>query len=188
MIVDSHLHVWSGDTDTYPLAEGRSVTDAATADLLLETMATTGVDKAVIVQPAHYMYDNRYVTESLILADSPPLASSTTKHPIPSSDSTNYWTRVSTDCESISHPECKIQASGQRRIRMPYGVEWAMQKVASAFSAHRNTCQPWNRSSRGIRGCASFSITSEDRRHRQMTLMDPVSAWLWPCVSIRKSM
>jgi L-fuconolactonase len=65
MIVDSHLHVWSGDTVTYPLAEGRSISEQATADLLIDTMASTGVDKAVIVQPAHYMYDNRYVTACL---------------------------------------------------------------------------------------------------------------------------
>jgi predicted TIM-barrel fold metal-dependent hydrolase len=65
MIVDSHLHVWSGDRSSYPLAEGRSISEPATAQLLIETMVSTGVDKAVIVQPAHYMYDHRYVTECL---------------------------------------------------------------------------------------------------------------------------
>ena len=65
MIIDTHLHVWSDDFSRYPLAEGRQAGEAAPAELLNETMAEAGVDKAVIVQPIYYLYDNRYVAECL---------------------------------------------------------------------------------------------------------------------------
>jgi L-fuconolactonase len=64
MIIDSHLHVWSDDPTRYPW-EGKGTTEAGTAELLVETMAVSGVDKAVIVQPIHYVYDNTYVTDCL---------------------------------------------------------------------------------------------------------------------------
>jgi len=65
MIIDTHLHVWTDDIETYPFAEGRTVAEPAPVELLNETMAAAGVDKAVIVQPVHYLYDNRYVAECL---------------------------------------------------------------------------------------------------------------------------
>ena len=64
MIIDSHLHVWSDDPVRYPWA-GEGTTEAGTVELLLETMAKNGVDKACIVQPIHYLYDNRYVADCL---------------------------------------------------------------------------------------------------------------------------
>ncbi len=60
MIIDSHLHVWSLETDRYPFA-GKGTTEEGSAELLLETMEKAGVDKACIVQPIHYLYDNTYV-------------------------------------------------------------------------------------------------------------------------------
>jgi len=65
MIIDTHLHVWSDDFERYPFAEGRTVAEGAPVELLNETMAEAGVDRAVIVQPIHYLYDNRYVAECL---------------------------------------------------------------------------------------------------------------------------
>ena len=65
MIIDTHVHVWSDDFERYPFAEGRKATEGAPVELLNETMAEAGVDKAVIVQPIHYLYDNRYVADSL---------------------------------------------------------------------------------------------------------------------------
>ena len=65
MIIDTHLHVWSDDFQQYPFAEGREGRQGAPVELLNETMAAAGVDKAVIVQPIHYLYDNRYVAECL---------------------------------------------------------------------------------------------------------------------------
>ena len=64
MIIDSHLHVWSDDPERYPWA-GEGTTEAGTVELLLETMAKNGVHKACIVQPIHYLYDNRYVADCL---------------------------------------------------------------------------------------------------------------------------
>lgn len=65
MIIDSHLHVWSDDQDRYPFAGGRKDAAPGSTELLLETMHEYGVDKAVIVQPIYYLYDNSYVADSL---------------------------------------------------------------------------------------------------------------------------
>ena len=65
MIIDTHLHVWSDDFGTYPFADGRSDREAAPVELLNDTMAAAGVDRAVIVQPIHYLYDNSYVAACL---------------------------------------------------------------------------------------------------------------------------
>jgi predicted TIM-barrel fold metal-dependent hydrolase len=63
MIVDSHLHVWSGDFDRFPFAEGRAPREPAPVELLNETMDAAGVDAAVMVQGIPYLYDNRYVAD-----------------------------------------------------------------------------------------------------------------------------
>lgn len=65
MIIDTHLHVWSDDTSRYPFADGRTDIEAGSVELLNTTMAEAGVDKAVIVQPINYLYDNRYVADCL---------------------------------------------------------------------------------------------------------------------------
>jgi len=67
VIIDSHLHVWSDDESLYPYGEvSRPETGArASVELLNEHMAEAGVEKAVIVQPIHYLYDNRYVADCL---------------------------------------------------------------------------------------------------------------------------
>ena len=65
MIIDTHLHVWSDDFSRYPFADGSQAAEGAPVELLNETMAEAGVDKAVIVQPIYYRYDNRYTAECL---------------------------------------------------------------------------------------------------------------------------
>ena len=65
MIIDSHLHVWSDDQQRYPFADGRKDAAPGSMELLIETMEVAGVDKAVIVQPIYYLYDNSYVRDSL---------------------------------------------------------------------------------------------------------------------------
>ena len=65
MIIDTHLHVWSDDVSRYPFADSRTSVEDGSVELLNETMAEAGVDKAVIVQPITYLYDNRYVADSL---------------------------------------------------------------------------------------------------------------------------
>ena len=65
MIIDSHLHVWSGDYERFPFADGRKEAAPGSTELLIQTMDAAGVDKAVIVQPIYYLYDNSYVADSL---------------------------------------------------------------------------------------------------------------------------
>ncbi len=65
MIIDTHLHVWSDDAARYPFAEGRTQVGGGSVELLNQTMDEVGVDKAVIVQPIYYLFDNRYVADCL---------------------------------------------------------------------------------------------------------------------------
>ena len=65
MIIDTHLHVWSDDAERYPFAEGRTQVGGGSVELLNQTMDEVGVDKAVIVQPIYYLFDNRYVADCL---------------------------------------------------------------------------------------------------------------------------
>ena len=65
MIIDTHLHVWSDDAEHYPFAEGRTQVGGGSVELLNQTMDEVGVDKAVIVQPIYYLFDNRYVADCL---------------------------------------------------------------------------------------------------------------------------
>jgi len=65
MIFDSHVHVWSEDEERFPFAGGAKPTMPASVELLDETMAAAGVEKAVLVQVIYYLYDNRYVAECL---------------------------------------------------------------------------------------------------------------------------
>ncbi len=65
MIIDTHLHVWSDDAERYPFAAGRTQVGGGSVELLNQTMDEVGVDKAVIVQPIHYLFDNRYVADCL---------------------------------------------------------------------------------------------------------------------------
>ncbi|MCY3668078.1 MAG: amidohydrolase family protein [Gemmatimonadetes bacterium] len=65
MIIDTHLHVWSDDAERYPFAEGRTQVGGGSVELLNQTMDEVGVDRAVIVQPIYYLFDNRYVADCL---------------------------------------------------------------------------------------------------------------------------
>jgi len=57
--------VWSDDAERYPFAEGRTQVGGGSVELLNQTMDEVGVDKAVIVQPIYYLFDNRYVADCL---------------------------------------------------------------------------------------------------------------------------
>ena len=65
MIIDTHLHVWSDDAERYPFAEGRTQVGGGSVELLNQTMDEVGVDRAVIVQPIYYLFDNGYVADCL---------------------------------------------------------------------------------------------------------------------------
>ena len=65
MIVDTHLHVWSSDYEKYPMNEGRTSEEDGSVEFLNTKMEEAGVDKAVIVQPIHYLFDTSYVEDTL---------------------------------------------------------------------------------------------------------------------------
>jgi predicted TIM-barrel fold metal-dependent hydrolase len=61
-VVDSHLHVWVEDRETYPRAD---TPHRASPELLLDYMDEAGVDYSVIVLPQHYKYDNRVLADTM---------------------------------------------------------------------------------------------------------------------------
>ncbi|MFK8251151.1 amidohydrolase family protein [Ancylobacter terrae] len=69
MIVDAHVHVWSDDVASYPwqpiLAHVPPPTLHAPVERLLADMERAGVDRAVLVQPSVYGWDNRYLMTCL---------------------------------------------------------------------------------------------------------------------------
>ena len=67
MIVDSHVHVWTQQPERYPWAPiGNYVPDSeASVEQLLEVMDATQVEKAVLVQPTPYGWDNRYLLDTV---------------------------------------------------------------------------------------------------------------------------
>jgi L-fuconolactonase len=64
MIIDPHLHVWNDDQEKFPYGPS-TPNQPGSVELLFETMASAGVDKAVIVQPIHYLFDNSYVADCI---------------------------------------------------------------------------------------------------------------------------
>lgn len=67
MIIDSHVHIWTQQSERYPWAPiGNYVPDSeASAEQLLEVMDTNRVDGTVLVQPTPYGWDNRYLLDAL---------------------------------------------------------------------------------------------------------------------------
>ncbi len=65
-IIDSHAHIWKHDR-RFPWARETTHPPAkdATAEALLEQMRASGVSGAVLVQVAHYRWDNRYVAAAM---------------------------------------------------------------------------------------------------------------------------
>ena len=63
-IIDPHVHVWKNDPK-YPWGreERRAPKEDATPDMLLELMDTNGVEKTVLVQVIHYLWDNSYAAD-----------------------------------------------------------------------------------------------------------------------------
>lgn len=66
-IVDGHVHVWRAESVLYParLSPGQQGDFDAPVDYLLKEMGTCGVERAVLVQPSNYEFDNRYLSECL---------------------------------------------------------------------------------------------------------------------------
>ena len=64
-ILDSHVHVFCKDPE-FPYAPGRPVPEEdRTPEELLQLMHAHGVERTVIIQVIHYLYDNRYLAAVL---------------------------------------------------------------------------------------------------------------------------
>jgi len=66
MIVDSHLHVWTQQPDRYPWQPigGYVPENEASVEQYVALMDSEGVDRAVLVQPTPYGWDNSYLLDS----------------------------------------------------------------------------------------------------------------------------
>ena len=57
-ILDPHVHVWKHDPE-FPFAPGAKVPAFdATPEMLIELMKANGIQKTVIIQVIHFLYDN----------------------------------------------------------------------------------------------------------------------------------
>lgn len=67
MLIDAHVHVCVNEPERYPWQPLLNYipTTFAPAERLIEEMDWHGIDRACLVQPSYYGYDNRYMVESL---------------------------------------------------------------------------------------------------------------------------
>lgn len=67
--IDAHSHVWTPDTQQYPLGPGwrRLNMDPAsfTTEQLQQQMAAVGVNRTVLIQMSFYGFDNSYMLDSI---------------------------------------------------------------------------------------------------------------------------
>jgi predicted TIM-barrel fold metal-dependent hydrolase len=64
--IDSHLHVWAGDSGKYPYWLGAGEPAArGDAEFLIELQEESGIFGALIVQSKFHGFDHRYVTDTL---------------------------------------------------------------------------------------------------------------------------
>src|SRR5262249_18974480 len=69
-VIDTHMHVWSGDADRFPFAHPYDLKYtplkiAATVELLLKEMDEFGISHCVLVQTINHGWDNRYLARCL---------------------------------------------------------------------------------------------------------------------------
>jgi len=67
--IDAHVHVWTPDTDKYPLAKGFSKDDmkpaSFTPEELLRHARPCGVTRIVLIQMSFYGFDNSYMLDTM---------------------------------------------------------------------------------------------------------------------------
>ena len=68
--IDAHVHVWTPDTRTYPLAAGFTVKKdmvppSFTPEELFAHCRPQGVERVVLIQMSFYQYDNRYMLDMI---------------------------------------------------------------------------------------------------------------------------
>ncbi len=65
--IDAHVHVWTPDTTSYPLAAGFTVGNMAppsfTPEKLFAHCKPQSVDRIVLIQMSFYQFDNRYMLD-----------------------------------------------------------------------------------------------------------------------------
>ncbi|MCA9433767.1 MAG: amidohydrolase [Candidatus Omnitrophica bacterium] len=65
--IDAHVHVWTSDTERYPLAEGYEKSNmnppSFTPEELFHHMEGTGVDRVNLIQMSYYGFDNSYMLD-----------------------------------------------------------------------------------------------------------------------------
>ena len=65
--IDAHVHVWTPDTDAYPLAAGESVESMRPPSFrpeeLFAVQRGSGVTRTVLIQMSFYGFDNRYMLD-----------------------------------------------------------------------------------------------------------------------------
>lgn len=67
--IDAHVHVWTPDTQRYPLASGFKKADMQPASFTPEELFAhckpQGVNRVVLIQMSYYKTDNRYMTDMM---------------------------------------------------------------------------------------------------------------------------
>ena len=67
--IDAHSHVWTPDTERYPLSAGfrRALMDppSFTSEELLQQAIPVGVNRVVLIQMSFYGYDNSYMLDAI---------------------------------------------------------------------------------------------------------------------------
>jgi predicted TIM-barrel fold metal-dependent hydrolase len=67
--IDAHVHVWTGDTEKYPLAKGFTKDDMKPATFTPEELFAharpLGVSRIVLIQMSYYGFDNRYMLDTM---------------------------------------------------------------------------------------------------------------------------
>ena len=67
--IDAHSHVWTPDTENYPLAAGtfrdRLHPRSFTAEELMQLAEPVGVNRVVLIQMSFYGYDNSYMLDMI---------------------------------------------------------------------------------------------------------------------------
>lgn len=69
-VIDTHMHVWSGDRERFPLVhpfkpDSRPPKIAGTVEMLLDEMNQFGITHCVLVQVIYHGWDNRYLAHCL---------------------------------------------------------------------------------------------------------------------------
>ncbi len=69
--IDAHVHVWTPDTDHYPLAAGFQKSDmqppSFTPEQLFKHCKPAGVNRVNLIQMSYYGFDNRYMLDMIAL-------------------------------------------------------------------------------------------------------------------------